>query len=350
MTIIDSKNTVLKDLIKPFNDTYLDELVKITFKCNKDTETYNLRDDLYKSRYNPSNLESKELSLESYLNQQPNTKTKYQNKEYNWILINREYIGQTSSRFYIAPNPENMHEIVKRLTNELLKQNIPVKLKYQLTTGMEQCDRIIIYADEANKEKIENAIKKVYSNNQELFIGCERAIAWLYDTKIPNVYYAPETPNKAYSTRLAETIIEAKETFNYLYGITDKSPKIILKGKDANTAVEYMKIILPSIMLRNGLLISKEGKTIILKDKNLNSYYDLKTGVLRRTSTNEFGYYEVNFLPTKEGRMALLENFYNISTIYRQEGIEKRYLTLEEKKEEIDRILYPHKYNEPQKK
>ena len=243
-----------------------------------------------------------------------------------------------------------MHEIVKKLTSEFIKQNVPLKFKYQLTTGMEQCDRIIIYSDYENKERIENIIKNVYNNNQELFVGCERATAWLYDTKIPGVYQAPETPNKAYSTKLAETIIEAKETFNYLYGLTDKSPKIVLEGRKAKEAYEYMKIIIPSIMLRNGLLLSKEGKCITLKDKNLNSYYDLKTGIMRRTNTNEFGYYEVNFLPTNEGRLALLENFYNISTIYRQEGITKRYLTLEEKKEELDRILYPHKYTEPQKK
>lgn len=350
MTIIDSKNTVLKELIKPIDDTYIEELVKVAFSCNKDTETYNLRDELYKSKYKTSNLESKELALESYLNQQQNIKTKHQNKEYNWILINKEYIGPTSSRFYIAPNPENMHEIVKKLTSEFIKQNVPLKFKYQLTTGMEQCDRIIIYSDYENKERIENIIKNVYNNNQELFVGCERATAWLYDTKIPGVYQAPETPNKAYSTKLAETIIEAKETFNYLYGLTDKSPKIVLEGRKAKEAYEYMKIIIPSIMLRNGLLLSKEGKCITLKDKNLNSYYDLKTGIMRRTNTNEFGYYEVNFLPTNEGRLALLENFYNISTIYRQEGITKRYLTLEEKKEELDRILYPHKYTEPQKK
>lgn len=350
MTIIDSKNTVLKDLIKPVNDAHIEKLAKIAFSCNKDTETYNLRDDLYKSKYNPSNLETKELALESFLNQQPNIKTKHQNKEYNWILINKEHIGPTSSRFYIAPNPDYMHQIVKELTSLFIKQNIPVKFKYQLTTGMEQCDRIIIYSDDENKERIEDVIRNVYSNNQELFVGCERATAWLYDTKIPGVYYAPETPNKAYSTRVAETIIEAKETFNYLYGITDKSPKIVLKGKDAEKAFEYMKVIIPSIMLRNGLLLSKEGKCITLKDKNLNSYYDLKTGIMRRTNTDEFGYYEVNFLPTNAGRLALLENFYSISTIYRQEGIEKRYLTLEEKKEEIDRILYPHKYTEQQKK
>ena len=350
MNIVNPKNTILNDIIKPIKEEYLEELVKMALKCNKDTESFNLRDELYQSKYTPQKLEEKEKELEEYISKLRNVSTKYQNKEYNWIRINKEQIGTISSRFYIAPNPNNMHEIIKKLTDEFYRENIPVRFKYQLTTGMKQCDRIIIYSDFPNKKRIETAIKNVYQNNIELFKGCERALAWVYDTSIPGVYYAPETPNVAYSTKLAETLIEAKETFNFLYGITEKNKKLKLSEKEAMEAIEYMKMIIPSIMLRNGILISKEGECIVVKDKNLKSSYDYKTGILKRTNIDEFGYYEVKFLPTKAGRIALLDNFYSITTIYRQEGIEKRYLTLEEKREEINRMLYPDKYKNQSKK
>lgn len=350
MNIIDSQNSVFKDILKIFPEEYIDILTSIVFKINKDTDSYNLRDDLYLSKYTAYGLEPKEKELEDYLKQLQNVKTKHQNKEYNWVIINEERINTISSRFYIAPNPNNIHEIVRLLVEEFRNQNVPVKFKYQLTTNMEQCDRIIIYSDYQNKDRVDQVIKTVYQNNKELFKDCERALTWFYETSTPNVFYAPETPNKAYSTRVAESLIEAKETFNYLYGITDENSKINLNGKDAQEALAYMKMIITSILLRNGLLISKTNQIITLKDKNLNSSYDYKTGILKRFNTDEFGYTEVKFLPTKQGKIALLKNFYSISNIYRQEGIEKRHLPLDERKEEIDRALYPHKYETAQVK
>ena len=85
--------------------------------------------------------------------QNPNVITKNQNKEYKWVIVNEKNIGETSHRFYIAPNPENMHEIISELVKQFVSQNIPVKFKYQLTSGMEQCDRIIIYSDEQHKKQ-----------------------------------------------------------------------------------------------------------------------------------------------------------------------------------------------------
>jgi hypothetical protein len=209
---------------------------------------------------------------------------------------------------------------------------------------MEQCDRIIIYSDYQNKKKVESAINDVYNSNEKLFEGCERSLVWFYETKTNGVYYAPETSNSAYSTRIAESIIEAKNTFNYLYDITNDNPRLKLDGQHAIEAYELMKKLISSILLRNGLLLSIDDKCIVLKDKKLSSYYDLKTGILRRTTQDDFGFYEVKYYPTPEGKRALFNNFYNVSTIQHQSGLEKRYITLEERKEEIDRILYPYKY------
>ena len=344
MNIIEPNVGYLKDLIKPFDEKIISELAKIALSCNKETESFNLRDDLYKSKYKAANLEEKQIQLENYLSTLREVKTKKQNKEYNWIIIDEKRMGPISSRFYIAPKPENIHEIVGKLTTVFLRNRIPIKFKYQQTTGMEHCDRIIIYSDYQNKKKVESIINDVYNSNKKLFDGCERSLAWLYDTSVPGVYYAPETPNKAYSTKIAETILEAKDTFNYLYDITNDNPRLKLDGQHAIEAYEYMKKLISSILLRNGLLLSRDDKCIVLKDKNLNSYYDLKTGILKRTTQDDFGFYEVKYNPTVDGKKALLNNFYNVSTIQHQKGLEKRYMTLEERKEEVDRILFPHKY------
>lgn len=261
MKISNPKVGNIEEIIQSIDDLIILGLSRIAFKCSKETESYNLRDELYASKYKPIGLEGREIELEKFLQQQvgENLRIKNQNKEYKWVIVNEKNIGETSHRFYIAPNPENMHEIVSELVKQFISQNIPVKFKYQLTSGMEQCDRIIIYSDFDNKDRIESEIKKIYQQNQNLFSGCERLLAWLYTTSIPDVYLAPETPGEAYSNRLTEVILTAKNTFNFLYGITNSNQKITLAGKNAEQALEYMKMLIGSLMLRKGILLSKDG-------------------------------------------------------------------------------------------
>ena len=348
MNIINPNSGSLETIIRQIDDPIIIGLAQIAFKCNKDTERYNLRDELYTSKYSPKNLEQKELELEYFLKslQHLNIRTENQNKEYKWVKINTENMGNISSRFYIAPNPNNMHKMVKKLVETFSTQNVPVRFKYQLTTGMEQCDRIIIYSDVYSKDKVENAIRRVYQENSSLFSGCERSLAWLYDTSIPGVYSTPETPGDAYSNRLAGVILEAKQAFNFLYGIMNSNSKITLNGKDAEQAIEYMKLLITSLMLRKGILLSKDGRCITIKDKNVKSYYDSETGILTNSNMDERGYFEVKFFPTVEGRKALLENFYSVSTIQPQTGLAIRYLTPNQRREEINRVLYPYKYSQ----
>ncbi|MDE5538954.1 MAG: hypothetical protein K2J20_00510 [Bacilli bacterium] len=348
MNIINPNSGSLETIIRPIDDQIIIGLAQIVFKCNKKTERYNLRDELYASKYSPKNLEQKELELEYFLKsfQQLNIRTANQNKEYKWIRINTENMGNISSRFYIAPDPNKMHEMIKKLVETFSAQNIPVRFKYQLTTGMGQCDRIIIYSDAYSKDKIENAIRRVYQDNFSLFIGCERSLAWLYGTSIPGVYSAPETLGDAYSNRLADAILEAKQAFNFLYGITNSNSEVTLDGKDAEQAIEYMKLLITSLMLRKGILLSKDGRCITIKDKNVKSCYDSETGILINSNMDERGYFEVKFFPTIEGRKALLENFYSVSNIQSQTGLAVRYLTPDQRREELNRFFYPYKYSQ----
>ena len=347
MNIINPKSDNLENIIQPIDDSIIMELVQLALQCKKDTERYNLRDKIYNSKYRANNLGTKELELERFLQQiaSANIRTENQNKEYKWVKINTSNMGDISYRFYIAPNPEQMHEIVKKLVESFASQNVPVRFKYQLTSGMEQCDRIIIYSDFNSRKLVEQSIKSVFQSSPQLFNGCERSIAWLYNSEVPGVYFAPETPGDAYSNRLTDVILEAKETFNFLYGITNSNKNITLSGKDADQAIEYMKLLIGSIMLRKGILLSKDGKCISMKDKNVKANYNYNTGILEHSNTDSRGFYSVKFYPTPEGRKALLENFYSVSSIQQQIGLSVKYLTLEQRREEIDRALSPHKYN-----
>ena len=243
MKLINNNLDNYVNIIAPIDDEIILKIAKFVFKCRKDMERYNLRDEIYTSKYSCVNLEQTESQLEQFLQSQfgGNVRTENQNKEYKWVKINTQNMGKIVNRFYIAPNPQKLHKLVKELVESFDLKNVPVRFKYQLTTGMSQCDRIIIYTDAQHKKQVEEAIKYVYDKNQQLFDGCERAIAWIYTTSIPGVYAAPETPGEAYSNVFADLILEAKETFNYLYGITNSNPKILLEGKEAEQAIEYMK-------------------------------------------------------------------------------------------------------------
>lgn len=350
MNIINNNLDNFANMIVPIDDDIILKIAQLAFKCKKDTERFNLRDEIYTSKYSGTNLEQSESQLEQILQSQfgSNVRTENQNKEYKWVKINTQNMGEISNRFYIAPNPQKMHELVKWLVESFDSQNVPVRFKYQLTTGMEQCDRIIIYSDEQHKKQVEKAIKSVYDKNQQLFDGCERAIAWISTTSIPGVYSAPETQGEAYSNVFADIILEAKETFNYLYGITNSNSKISLKGEDAEQALKYMKLIIPSIMLRKGVLRAKDGRIIKLIDKNVKVHYDYDTGILTHTNRDDRGYFEVKFEQSAQGKEALLRNFYSVSKISPQKGLSVRYLTPQERKEEIDRALYPYKYEQQQ--
>lgn len=74
-------------------------------------------------------------------------------------------------------------------------------------------------------------------------------------------------------------MIEAKEIFCYLYGITDTNNRINLNGEATKNALDYMELMVSSLMLRRGLLLSKDNKRIVFKDE-IKSSYDYKTGKL----------------------------------------------------------------------
>lgn len=350
MEIIAPQNNgeLIKSKVKGVDDTTLERLSDIAIAMRKDEEQDTLYSKFYESKYSiaSSDIARKEENLTTKLNTLQSqdgelVKTSLQGNEYRWIQILRHQIGKTAFRFYLAPNPNNMHEIVEKLVKQFLKEKVPVKFKYQQEGKMSDCDRLIIYSDAANKGKIEDSLAEVYRNNPQIFYGSERALPWLYEAKVPGIYVAPETPGSSYGKEFARTIMESREIFGYLQGETEAKPLGVL---DENYARGYIKQIIGSMLLRNGMLMSTDGMRVLCKDDNISTGYDYKTGKLTNRNKGQQKYSEAIFLPTREGRTALLNNFYNVSGIESQTGVIVQHLTPEQRRMQLYKKLYPDKF------
>ena len=146
-----------------------------------------------------------------YLPGLTNKPTENQNKEYKWVKLNTQHLGEISNRFYIAPNPQKLHELVKGLVESFDSQNVPVRFKYQLTTGMEQCDRIIIYSDEQHKKQVEEAIKSVYEG-----------VGWIDPSIAKMVFSNLQRPVSQPETRMSDV-----KRANNSYGLTERELDVL---------------------------------------------------------------------------------------------------------------------------
>lgn len=337
MKIIPIKDVSAESLIKPIDEKIMMQLVDECLKIRKSDEMYNIYSNFYKTQYTPENFESSEKNLLRYLHscadKNQGFRTIEQGKEYRWVIVNEGSIGATEYRFYLAPNPNNMHSIVQKFTEEFTKGNIPVKFKYQLSGKTEDCDRIIVYSDAKHKDSIENAISSTYKSNPQLFVESERALHWIYESSTPNVYLAPETPGSSYGEKFASTMIEAKEIFCYMYGITNTNNKIQFNGEEAKKVLDNMEMIVTSLLLRNGLLLSKDGRLIRTKD-DICTVYNYETGEITNHCHEHGVHHKVKFSQNSKGKNALFNNFYNVSNVLPEAGISVEHLTPEEKKQQ----------------
>lgn len=339
MKVFIPQNAKIKDIVRNVDDSIIQRLIQSCIKIKKGDEYPKIYSRFYETKYPIQDLSGKERILEEYLNnlavaQNVGVRTKLQGKEYRWVLINEKGLSETAFRYYFAPNPSNMHEIVRRLTDEFVTKKIPVKFKFQLKYKMDECDRIILYSDFKHQPDIEKAIQSVYQQQPELFDGSERPLPWIYTSDTPNVYLAPETPGSSYGEEFARVMIEAKEIFCYLYGITEANNKIKLDGKEAKKAFDYMELIVSSVMLRRGLILSRDGKRIVFKD-NIRSSYDYKSGELTSFCDDSYGHHSVVYFQTVEGKNALLNSFYCISQMQSQEGVKVAHLTQQERRKRL---------------
>lgn len=343
--IIESKDYYDSSYIKPIDEQIFHDIVKLVYNFDLNDESI-LYESIYQSKYKDPNIDAYKTELDETINRlkmnaNKKIETDNQGSSYEWVYLKRNEIPMTSYRFYFGVNPEFMHIVSKELTIKLYNLDIPVSFKYQKEAIKNNCDRIILYVDSKNKDAVEKAIEEIYNEKPELFKGSERALSWIYNSNVPGVYFAPECFNrsKSYGEEVARSIADSKKIFNYMFGVTDSNPFV---SRNPQKELEALKEIVLSVMLRNGVLLSKDGRRISSKELGIKTFYEMDTGVLKNLIDDPHGlYHEVKYSPTKEGRLALIDNFYSVKDVRKREGMQTKTLTREERLKEIYNFLYP---------
>lgn len=242
--------------------------------------------------------------------------TEKQDNAFNRVFINNRQSGPVQCRFYLSPEPQKMHGMVYMLFQEFLNQHLPIQFKYQLQPDAYRCDRIVVYSDSNHKDDVERAIAKVYASNPQLFEGSDRSLSWLYPSKIPNVYIAPETPGTSFGMQFAELIPNAKAIFDYLYQSKNSDQKISFRSKEEEQqARNEVKKIVVSLLCREGMALTNDDIPYYLcgyddPDYKLSIAYQYRTGKLYQTFQSGNDKYTLTYENSDTGRSLLRKTAY----------------------------------------
>ena len=327
--------------IKEIDEEQFYNIVK--YAINLDVDEFDIYEELYKSKNNVFPDSSEKDALDYKLNtlkqDNPLLETEKQGQSYEWVYINKKEKGEESFRYYFGINPMNMYKLVEKLTEKFITKGIPVSFKYQQESKKKLADRIILYTSYLHKEEVENVINEVYNENNELFFDSEKALPWIYESNTPNVYIAPESSNheKSYGERFASALIDSKKIFHYLF----QEDKIRNEQQ-----LEMFKKIVLSTMLRNGIFLSKDNKRVLTVEQGITTFYNKENNILRNVIDDKnTNYYEVEFDSSLEGKNAFLNNFYFVKSVTKQQGVQTRVLSREQRNREIWNYLYAQPSN-----
>lgn len=322
--------------VREFDEQQFHDIVK--FVNDLDVDEFDIYETIYKSKYScfPSEAEKMQLNtkLEFMKRRNPLLETDKQGTSYEWVYINRKGMGEEYFRYYFGINPMNLYKLVEKLTEKFSRAGIPVSFKYQQEGKRKCADRIILYTDYAHKNEVERLINEVYLENKELFNNSERILPWIYESRTSNVYYAPESVNhqKSYGEKFAAALLASKRIYHYLY----QDDKV----RDSKQ-LEMLKKIVLSAMFRNGLLISKDGRRIVMSEEGITTFYDKENNSLRNVIDNKNdNYYEVVFDSSFEAKKCFLRNFYSVKSVVNQPGVQKRVLSRSERNREVYNFFY----------
>lgn len=234
----------------------------------------------------------------------------YGDPYYRWIRINEGNMGPISFRFYLSPDPKNMHEIVTVITQIFAERNIPVRFKFQEPFKYQDCDRIIVYSDYENRDEIQKVLNEVYRRKSNLFKDSERPINWVYDSETPNVYIEPETPGTSYGIAFADSLVQCRDILDFMYEGLHDTPEV------REQKMTTLRQLVPSLLLRNGLLLNNNNDPIHMNSNSnseflsIETYYDTVNGELVNYDYGSGR--ESRFTPNDAGKIAFRKFFYGI--------------------------------------
>lgn len=346
-SIIPSKDKYDSSFIKEIDEQKFHDIVK--YVNNLDINEYDIYEEITQSKYNmfPSALEREklEIKLNEIRRKYPSFQFNDQGSSYTYIMNNNNEVGNLTYRYYFGVNPLNMYKLVEKLSEKIASYNIPVHFKFQKEVKRKMADRIVLYTDTNHRQEIEKVIKDVYNENKELFYGAENILPWIYESNINGVYFAPESIDheKSYGELFSKALLDSKKIFHYFY----QEEKV-----QNNEQLEFLKKVVMSCLLRNGVLLSKDNRRLATNEGPITSVYDKDKNVMKSTVQGRDGfYYEATFDSSFEGKKAYLNNFYSVKSVENTLGVTTRKLTKREKEIEIYNYLYRNNntYNIPNK-
>lgn len=320
--IFKGKNNELLKQLRPIDDDLMerivDEVLETDFLVDDPIFIYKNMQQSHYPALDYSKLEQKLQQVIELSNgvSRNVVQTEKQGDAFNRVFINNRQSGPIQCRFYLSPEPQKMHGMVYMLFQEFLNQHLPLQFKYQLQNDAYRCDRIVIYSDRNHKDDVERAIAKVYQAHPQLFEGSDRSLSWLYPSKIPNVYIAPETPGTSFGMQFAELIPNAKAIFDYLYQLKNSDSKISFRSKEEEQQVRNeVKKIVVSLLCREGMTLTSDDIPSQLcgyddPDRHLSIIYQYGTGKLYQTFQSGNNKYIATYENSDTGRALLQKTAY----------------------------------------
>jgi len=241
-----------------------------------------------------------------------------QDEEFYTIQFNKRKKFTPEYCLNIGINPARLGEISALLATDFAAASVPTTMKVQKVPGSDM-HRLAFLTDRENKADVEKVIQQVRKKNVKLFKDSERALPWIYDTDVMNVFMHPVIPGEqSFDDMFAQSLADVKKTFNYLYGIKASRRRVQINTEEG---LNYLQLLASSTMLRSGILLTKNDKLISLKDKNIQTRYDSNSGDLVLTNTSDSGTTEVVYTDSHDARITFLKNFYNISSMEPSRGV-----------------------------
>lgn len=241
-----------------------------------------------------------------------------QDEEYYTIQFNKRKKFDPEYCLNIGINPARLGEIAALLANDFAAASVPTIMRVQKVPGSDM-HRLAFLTDRDNKPDVEKVIQQVRKKNVKLFKDSERALPWIYDTDVMNLFMNPVIPGEqSFDDMFAQSLADVKKTFNYLYGIKNSRKRVQINTEEG---LNYLRLLSTSTMLRSGILLTKSDKLISLKDKNIQTSYDSVSGELKLTCTNDSKSTEVVYTDSHDARITFLKNFYNISSMEPSRGV-----------------------------
>ena len=348
-------NKKIAQLVKPIDDIAISALVNRALYVSFTDTPDKLVDVLNASTFKIPSSDKLKPDYDRLVEESKSIKTPSNSKvgvseydeKHTVFTINKKQAENPSLRYMIPINPELMYGVGQNLIEALSSNNVPAQVVVQNpeTRALTKADRISILVDNDSREAAEEVIQKVRKGSVSSFKDSERPVSHIHTSNIKNVFVEPIIQSgKNYEEQLASSIIDVKQAFNYLYGLTRRYPR---RQIDTKEGLSHLETLIPSTLLRSGLLFTKGMKRLLLSENNLVQTYDINEGTMTVSRDTDTMHHEVLYGNNPDARKSFLTYFYTAEPPVKDlRGVTQTHITREEYKKSQKSKKFPELYGD----